>query len=142
LLESIPGGTLYAIQGLLERANDFVAGFVICRRQKESGQGLRVALNRFCISHEIRRAKNPPRDSASKRAGTGAARLLEGRKARFPPIRYTGLGFRFLVQFAPSQEMKSPSEAEVSKCESPPFNAAANPERRNGIVESARHLDD
>ena len=36
LLKMLPGGTFRAIQGLLEFANDFVAGFVICRREEES----------------------------------------------------------------------------------------------------------
>jgi hypothetical protein len=36
LLEFLTGGAFYAIQGLLECANDFAAGFVICRRKEES----------------------------------------------------------------------------------------------------------
>ena len=63
LLELMPGRTFYAIQGLLEHANDFVAGFVIRRREKESVRGLRVALNRVCISHVISSGENSPGDS-------------------------------------------------------------------------------
>jgi hypothetical protein len=36
LLELLPGGAFYAIQGLLEGANDCAAGFVIRRRKEES----------------------------------------------------------------------------------------------------------
>ena len=63
LLEVVSGRTFHAIQGLLERANDIVAGFVIRRRDKESVRGLRVALTEFCISHEISSGENSPGDS-------------------------------------------------------------------------------
>src|SRR5262245_28832424 len=69
----------------------------------------------------------------SKTAAVRSARRPEDWKAKLPSIRYTGLGFRFLDQFAPLQDMQS--EAEKSKCGSPPLAAERT---RSGGVESSR----